>query len=202
MHCLWLPRWVPANQQSVRKIKEMKRFGEGQNYFSAFLFSTEDEGQTACPGIIRPHQGRWASVQEWGVKGKGKGTWQRKVPAITEKRCEFWKKEASQQNMWFTFQNRHLENWVLGGCPVSLSFAIGLTLVLWDPWLGALPKGGGRWAPGSCQGTKACFSHRTKPELRNSCVVCMDGDLLMEVSSSIGSQWDDCVSWWEKYSRP
>lgn len=54
VHCLWPPQWVPANQQSLRKIKEDKEIWEKRNYFSAFLFPTEDDEQTACPGVILP----------------------------------------------------------------------------------------------------------------------------------------------------
>lgn len=95
VHCLWPPQWVPANQQSMRKIKEDKEIEEKLNYFSAFLFTTDGDEQTACPGVILPRQWRWASVKEWCVKWKGKGTRGLKMPDITEKGGEFWENERA-----------------------------------------------------------------------------------------------------------
>lgn len=119
VHCVWLPQWVPANQQSMRKIKEDKEIWEKLNYFSTFLFTTEDDEQTACPGVILPRQWRWASVKEWCVKWKGKGTRELKMPDITEKGCRFWRMRERYfglpTKMCFIFENRHFEHGVLQG---------------------------------------------------------------------------------------
>lgn len=126
VYCLWLPQWVPANQESMRKIKEDKEIWEKLNYCSAFLFITEYDEQTAYPGVILPRQWRWASVKEWRVKWKGKGTRELKMSDITEKGCAFWKNEraalwASRQKCVLSFKIGALKT---GSCRDAL-FVIG-----------------------------------------------------------------------------
>lgn len=41
-------------KKKKNKLKEDKEIWEKRNYFSAFLFAREDDGQTACPGVIPP----------------------------------------------------------------------------------------------------------------------------------------------------
>ena len=45
---------MPANQQSMRKIKEDKKIWENLNYFSAFLFTIEDDKQRLALGLFFP----------------------------------------------------------------------------------------------------------------------------------------------------
>lgn len=43
---------MPANQQSMRKIKEDKEIWEKLKYFSAFLFTMEDDKQSPALGLF------------------------------------------------------------------------------------------------------------------------------------------------------
>lgn len=128
----------------------------------------------ACPGVIPPWQWRWASVKEWRIKWRGKGTRELKMPDITGKQSEFRKNDKSSAlglptGMRFIFQNRYLENWVLQEAVCVWVLVMGLTPALWDHWPEGFPRDGEQWASGSCQDTKAGFSPLHKAKLRNTC---------------------------------
>ena len=79
---------MPANQQSMRKIKEDKKIWENLNYFSAFLFTIEDDKQRLALGLFFPDsEGEPLSrsdVLNERVKGQ-----ELKMSDITEKGGEF-----------------------------------------------------------------------------------------------------------------
>lgn len=82
---------MPANQQSIRKIKEDKKIWENLNYFSAFsafLFTIEDDKQRLALGLFFPDsEGEPLSrsdVLNERVKGQ-----ELKMSDITEKGGEF-----------------------------------------------------------------------------------------------------------------
>lgn len=79
---------MPANQQSMRKIKENKKIWENLNYFSAFLFTIEDDKQRLALGLFYPDsEGEPLSrsdVLNERVKGQ-----ELKMSDITEKGGEF-----------------------------------------------------------------------------------------------------------------
>lgn len=79
---------MPANQQSMRKIKENKKIWENLNYFSAFLFTIEDDKQRLALGLFFPDsEGEPLSrsdVLNERVKGQ-----ELKMSDITEKGGEF-----------------------------------------------------------------------------------------------------------------
>ena len=79
---------MPVNQQSMRKIKENKKIWENLNYFSAFLFTIEDDKQRLALGLFFPDsEGEPLSrsdVLNERVKGQ-----ELKMSDITEKGGEF-----------------------------------------------------------------------------------------------------------------
>ena len=97
-----------------------------------------------------------------------------------------------KKKMCFIFQNRNLENWVLqGALSVFWVLVIGLMLILQGSGQENFLRDGEAWVSGSCQDTKACFSHCTK-KCRNYWLWFAR---MGKISSSIRS-WEPLVKWY------